>query len=840
MNRCCKCNTELVEQVRFCNVCGSPQTPAGSQVEASPPTEQEPPDKTKRCHKCESELPAEARFCNVCGSVKSSKASSTAATTSEKQVTLASADADDKTLSGSSQPPKSLIPTRSIHPGIKKTSSSQEDGDNSIRPKTITRSPVFPSRPTNNGVKSPADLPQRNTLQPAYSPEPATSAIPLNSSSPANAPETPEHTIQPETSRPANSPTASSSAKAESISNTPTQSLGEPSVPARTPGLIRPIAPKSPARSVIPSSPDTPGTATATQQSKQIQTSPGYPISVPPTKVSSPAKPQTQQRSSPSYNLPGVRTQDKKQNADLETHQHQVSPPKQVSGDIAQRDRQEQIARNQMTPVAPISRQMSSTYDLDELPTSVLSTEHINGQNDLGDTPTMDLLSPESFVATSKAAEHWRKSWLDRQYAEAGPAENVSRGQASVPMPLMAKRQSFARMRAIARNNKQQQEKRRINFGTWITIFLMICLIGGLGAYIILSYLPNSPFGTTREMPPANATQPTLTVLGTTSQTVKIGQTIQLHGEHFGANHTITFLLDTTTPIVDASGKIISIHANSQGTFDTALSIGSNWTTGSHSIEAVDNGSNRNASMTVQVIPAGTPATSSTELSVTMDNKAVQMLTFKAVIGQTNPGPQRITITNKSSAPLKWTAAASSSNNLNWLNINDNNTFGQLDISQPHDILISVNIVGLNSTPKKPYTGQIVFTINDNQLLTVPVQLWISDATPEMVFSPYPIIAQIGKGNTCNPGVTLTLINLGTVAISWAVNPDDNIKGNIKFVNPATGQQMESGQLAPSGLTGDTQVLALQCNAIQVGRQYHVSVYANQMSWSELVIISNN
>jgi hypothetical protein len=224
-----------------------------------------------------------------------------------------------------------------------------------------------------------------------------------------------------------------------------------------------------------------------------------------------------------------------------------------------------------------------------------------------------------------------------------------------------------------------------------------------------------------------------------------------------------------------------------------------------------------------------------------MDNKAVQMLIFKAVIGQKNPGPQRITITNKSSAPLKWTAAASSSNNLSWLNINDNNTFGQLDISQPHDILISVNIVGLKSTPKTPYTGQIVFTLNDNQLLTVPVQLWILDATPEMVFSPNPIIAQIGPGNTCNPGVTLTLINLGTVAISWSVNPDDNIKGNIKFLNNGqlseSGTLLPSGSVLPSGQPGDSVVLALQCNAIQVGRQYHVSVYANQMSWSELVII---
>jgi hypothetical protein len=89
--------------------------------------------------------------------------------------------------------------------------------------------------------------------------------------------------------------------------------------------------------------------------------------------------------------------------------------------------------------------------------------------------------------------------------------------------------------------------------------------------------------------------------------------------------------------------------------------------------------------------------------------------------------------------------------------------------------------------------------------------------------------------------VTLTLINLGTAAISWAVNPDDNIKGNIKFVSNGqlleSGTLLPSGSLLPSGQPGDTIVLTLQCNGIKVGRQYHVSVYANKMSWSELVIV---
>src|SRR5579859_1609105 len=109
MNRCHKCNTELIQQARFCNVCGSPQT-SGTQVQISSPTDQETPDKTNRCHKCGSELPVEARFCNNCGSAQNAGASSTAATTSENQATLVSESTNNKSVSDTSKPPQSLIP----------------------------------------------------------------------------------------------------------------------------------------------------------------------------------------------------------------------------------------------------------------------------------------------------------------------------------------------------------------------------------------------------------------------------------------------------------------------------------------------------------------------------------------------------------------------------------------------------------------------------------------------------------------------------------------------------------------------------------------------------------
>ena len=531
--------------------------------------------------------------------------------------------------------------------------------------------------------------------------------------------------------------------------------------------------------------------------------------------------------------------------AQIATEQaHAYSQPT-VNGKGVQNRPQEQIAGAQTPSVEPMW-QKSTQFDLDDPVMRSTAARYANGNNGVSDTPTMDLLNPASFMTTSKAAEQWRKSWRDRQYAEAGPAENVSRGQASVPMPLTPMHQSLVRMRAIQKDDKNSQNKRSAKLGTWITIFLMLCLIIGLGAYLIVSYLPNSPFGVTQVTPPTNTTQPTLVLVGTTSQTITVGTSIQLQGEHFGVNQTIIFLRDTATPIIDKSGNNISIDTNSQGTFNVTISIDSHWSVGSHSIEALDKSTNQNVFQTIQVIPAGTAITSSTQFSVSMQGKPASLLTFKAVLDQANPGPQQITITNTSGSTLQWTATAVTNNNLNWLQINDNNDYGQLAISQPHSILISVNTIGLKTTDANhPYKGQIIFTINNTQLLTLPVQLQIVDATPEMVFSPNPIVAQSGPGNTCEPietnqPLTLTLINLGSAAISWAVNPD--LTDKIKFVDNngqllESGTLLPSGSLLPSGQPGDTVVLTLQCTNIQPRQSYHVSVYANKLSWSELVIV---
>src|SRR5260370_17022926 len=90
-----------------------------------------------------------------------------------------------------------------------------------------------------------------------------------------------------------------------------------------------------------------------------------------------------------------------------------------------------------MAPIPPMAPpgQRSSTYNLNPLPTNHLSTQSMNGQNGSANAPTMNVLNPESFVTTSKAAEHWRKRWRARQYAEPRPAQNLSPRHTPVPNP---------------------------------------------------------------------------------------------------------------------------------------------------------------------------------------------------------------------------------------------------------------------------------------------------------------------------------------------------------------------------------------------------------------------
>lgn len=719
-----------------------------------------------RCPKCKNELAAEARFCNICGTL---------------QVTAPAA----------SNPTRTIQPDiKHVHPGREHTISSSQAGS-LVRP--ITLPPAISKTTIDSTSIKTSPL---NEQQKSGAIEGAATA-PLQSQA-GNAP----------------------------LAQTP---------PKPTPGLIRPIITSSSLRQNTPAAPSqsskTPPQPQAPLHSssarqESIPDTPAIPSTPPVPTRTEPLQPGTFLRPRPAHTpSPDLWMQQKQRLAEQRAQQESALPTQPLP-QAGEKRRQEYVGFNS-------SAQSSQRLSWHDMPTNSLQHGITNGAynqsngryNQVGHQE-LPIFSPESFAYTSKAAEHWRNSWRDRQYAEAGPAEDVSKGQASVPAPLMAMQNSFVRMRAII--NKQKQGTRSTNLGFWVTLILMICLTGGLGTYTIWTFLPNASFGAAHIAQPGASQQASLVLEGTSSTTFIIGQTMHVHGENFGANDPIRILLDTTTPV-------LSVSANNQGAFDATIPIGKNWPVGTRIIQAIDDRADMSAFLDIQVNPAASPETSSPNLSITLNGQAIQSLPFSYQIGQPGPGAQRITITNKSDAPLQWSAAASATNNLSWLMIEDNDIEGQLDISQPHSIGIGVDVTGLRSSPaNKPYTGQIVFTINQSEELTLPVQLTIIDATSEMTFSPEPIIAVANSDGTCQPGVTLTLINLGTAVITWSVNPD--LKDNIQFIDNM-GKVTESGDLEPSGTIGDTVIVTLRCFAVQKGHQYHVTIFANKLQWSETVIV---
>jgi hypothetical protein len=170
------------------------------------------------------------------------------------------------------------------------------------------------------------------------------------------------------------------------------------------------------------------------------------------------------------------------------------------------------------------------TLPLEDLSTDNIPIVVVKGKPLLLDTQERldQMEGDESFVATSIAAEHWRTSWRNRQRTEAGPATTVSRGHSSVPEPLLAMQHSLLRMRAIIIPRKTKQLN---GPGFWITIVLMLCLIVGLIAYIISTYLPvaGKPVHVNTHIV---AHQPTLTIQGAALATIAQGQILHLHGEN--------------------------------------------------------------------------------------------------------------------------------------------------------------------------------------------------------------------------------------------------------------------------------------------------------------------
>lgn len=432
----------------------------------------------------------------------------------------------------------------------------------------------------------------------------------------------------------------------------------------------------------------------------------------------------------------------------------------------------------------------------------------------------------EGFMITSQAAEHWRTSWRNRQRREAGPAIAVSRGQSPVPEPLMAMQQSLMRIRAIVLPQRLQQKQQNAALTFWITLFLLIGLILGLAGFIAYSFLPSTDSASHVDTPIAPL-QPSLRLQGTPLASIVQGQALRVHGDNFNAGASIIFLLDGNTTINDTSDRQLAISASDQGSFNVTMPT-STWSAGTHVVSAQDNKSKQKAYLNIQVTLKASGNTASANVALSVASK----LTFEAILGQGNPPKQVITLTNRNATkPLAWTAMAMVDNNLSWLTLDPLTSSGNISAGSKATVDVGVDVAGLQSS-STPYIGSIVFTINQTEQLTLPVELRVHDTASEIVVSPNPLVGVLDtSGKACQANSQLLLVNISNAQVRWSITSNKH----IQFMRD--GKPAMKGQLAPSGQQGDTQVLTLQCIQVHNGQVYSFSVIANNVAWPETVLI---
>src|SRR5579863_10360023 len=263
-------------------------------------------------------------------------------------------------------------------------------------------------------------------------------------------------------------------------------------------------------------------------------------------------------------------------------------------------------------------------------------------------------------------------------------------------------------------------------------VVLLLLIVGSISAFLLVNRHSYSPRITA------------------TPNLLRVGDTVQLSGNGFGAYDLITFTHDDSeNPIFDGSGHAFLAHTDFAGTFSVSIVIPANWSPGEHTLHAND---------AAQGVGATTPIT------IQQSSGAPPQLALAAtsiVAGAAGPGVvsnKTITLINAGGSMLSWQASSDQP----WLTVSPNSgTFSGRAVVQ-----VTVNrgtLVPLS------YTGHILFTQQGSNkrpfILTVHMAV-IAAPTSLTVSS----VALNYVGSTLQNPVaqTLTLQNSDSHAVDWS------------------------------------------------------------------------
>src|SRR5579859_49339 len=229
---------------------------------------------------------------------------------------------------------------------------------------------------------------------------------------------------------------------------------------------------------------------------------------------------------------------------------------------------------------------------------------------------------------------------------------------------------------------------------------------------------------------------------------LRVSDTFMLYGSHFQADGTATITRDAHIAVLDTHGKPLQTPIYSTGNFVVPVTIGQDWSAGSHTIYASDQqGHEAFHVIEVEETQPGPPILQVSSSHVDLGDNSASVVSHKS-----------ITLTNAGGGKVNWQG---SSDSPSWLKLKPSSG----SFAGSEGVVITVDRGNLLPGP---YTGHIKFTWQGSTAspLTLTVTMGVNPASANLVISNATFTFS-GDPVTNPAAQTLTIQNTGGQSLNW-------------------------------------------------------------------------
>lgn len=292
------------------------------------------------------------------------------------------------------------------------------------------------------------------------------------------------------------------------------------------------------------------------------------------------------------------------------------------------------------------------------------------------------------------------------------------------------------------------------NRGRTVRLFITASLIFFLVATGLLTFL-------LLNQGRANSSAPQLLAL---PGELRVGDTLQLSGSGFSAQHMLTLTRDAHVNLLDLQGHPIQPTTDAQGNFQLLLHITPAWSLGAHTLQASDKTQSAATTLTIQAAGSGAPR--------------LQLGVSRLDLGAGYPGSlvhKNMTLINAGGGQVRWSAQSS----VSWLTLSPSSGIFA------GNALVTLTVNRANLSPQA-YLGQVIFTQNGGSSQTLYISMAVN-TTPASLTLSTASLAFAGTPVQSPAGQTIVIQNSGGQSLNWTGGSSTADGANWLSVTPASG-----------------------------------------------------